>query len=186
MSDGASQEIRTLDVIRLGHPTLRQVADPVPEELFGSGWLHDLSLKMVRTMTEQEGVGLAGPQVAEALRLFVYWVPEDDDHPGITPTLIVNPEIRPIGADFEDGWEGCLSIPGLRGVVPRHRRIKVKARTLEGDSVSLTANGFHARVIQHETDHLDGVVFLDRMTDMASLAYEREWEHHVLGLEEQT
>lgn len=185
MADGASEETRNLDVIRLGHPTLRQVAEPVPEDLFGTDWLHKLSLNMVRTMSEQEGVGLAGPQVAEALRLFVYWVPEDDEQPGVKPTLIINPEIRATGASLEDGWEGCLSIPGLRGVVPRHQRIKVKARTLEGESLSLTANGFHARVLQHEADHLDGVVFLDRMTDMASLAFEREWEHHILGIEEQ-
>lgn len=184
MGDGSRPEDRILDVIRLGHPTLRQVADPVPEELFGSAWLHDLSVSMVRTMSAQQGVGLAGPQVAEALRLFVYWVPEDDLHDEIAPTVMVNPEIRPIGADIEEGWEGCLSIPGLRGVVPRHRRIKVKARTLEGEPISLTADGFQARVIQHEADHLDGVVFLDRMIDLASLAFEPEWERHVLALEE--
>ncbi len=185
MSGGSPEEARILDVIRLGHPTLRQVAEPLPEELFGSAWLHELSLNMVRTMCENDGVGLAGPQVAEALRLFVYWVPADDDQIGVEPTLLVNPEIRPTGTELEPGWEGCLSIPGLRGVVPRHTRIKVKARTFEGDSVSLTANGFHARVIQHEADHLDGRVFLDRMTDMGSLAFEREWEQHVLGVEEE-
>ncbi len=184
MGGEAPEEARALEVIRLGHPTLRQVADPVPEELFGSGWLHGLSLRMVRAMTEEEGVGLAGPQVAEALRLFVYWVPGDEHQAEIEPTMLVNPEVRPIGIGIEEGWEGCLSIPSLRGMVPRYERVKVKARTLEGASLSLTANGFHARVLQHEADHLDGVVFLDRMTDMASLAFESEWQHHVLGLEE--
>jgi peptide deformylase len=184
MAEGSRDEARVLDVIRLGHPVLRQVADPVPQDLFGSGWLHDLSMSMIRTMSDQQGVGLAAPQIAEALRLFVYWVPEDDLHAEIAPTVLVNPEVRPIGGDIEQGWEGCLSIPGLRGMVPRHRRIKVKACTFEGDPVSLTADGFHARVIQHETDHLDGVVFLDRMHDLDSLAFEPEWERYVLGDEE--
>ncbi len=86
-----------------------------------------------------------------------------------------------MGDEAEEGWEGCLSIPGLRGLVPRFRRIKVRARTIEGTPVSLTADGFHARVIQHEFDHLDGVVFLDRMTSTNSLAYEAEWERFVLS-----
>jgi peptide deformylase len=172
-----------LEVIRLGHPTLRSVAEPVPEEWFGSGRLVDLGRDMVHTMLEEQGVGLAGPQVAEAIRLFTYWVPESGDEPGIAPVILVNPEIRPVGEDVEQGWEGCLSIPGLRGIVPRYRRLKVKARTIEGDPVSLTADGFHARVIQHEYDHLDGIVFLDRMTSTRSLAFEPEWETYVLAAE---
>ena len=81
---------------------------------------------------------------------------------------------------MEEGWEGCLSIPGLRGLVSRPRRVKIKARTVDGEPISLTADGFHARVIQHENDHLDGVVFLDRMTSTHSLAFEHEWERYVL------
>jgi peptide deformylase len=138
---------------------------------------------MVQTMIEGQGVGLAAPQVAEGLRLFAYWVPESDEHPEIAPTILVNPDVRPTGDRVEEDWEGCLSIPGLRGLVPRARRVKVKARTVEGDAVSLTADGFHARVIQHEYDHLDGVVFLDRMTSSRSLAFEPEWERFVLGVE---
>ncbi len=101
--------------------------------------------------------------------------------PRSRPSVLVNPEIRPVGDDLEDGWEGCLSIPGLRGIVPRYRRLKVKARTVDGEPVSLTADGFHARVIQHEYDHLDGIVFLDRMTSTRSLAFEPEWEKFVLA-----
>ena len=172
-----------LEVVRLGHPVLRSVADEVPEEWFGSGRLADLGRAMVRTMIEDQGVGLAAPQVAEALRLFTYWVPETDKDPEIAPTVLVNPEIRAIGDGEDEGWEGCLSIPGLRGLVPRPHRIKVKARTVEGEHVSLTADGFHARVIQHENDHLDGVVFLDRMTSTHSLAFEPEWERYVLASE---
>ena len=178
-----TDEARLLEVIRLGHPVLRSVAEQVPEDWFGSGRLADLGRDMVRTMVEEDGVGLAAPQVAEGLRLFSYWVPESDDSPEIAPTVLVNPEIRPVGDEAQEGWEGCLSIPGLRGLVPRFRRIKVRARTLEGEPVSLTADGFHARVIQHEFDHLDGVVFLDRMTSTNSLAYEAEWERFVLSAE---
>jgi peptide deformylase len=171
----------SLEVIRLGHPLLRQVAEPVPEEWFGSGRLQSLAASLIQTMLCEEGVGLAAPQVAESLRLFAYWMPSSDDMEGIEPTVLVNPEFRPTGKDMDDGWEGCLSIPGLRGMVPRHRRIKVKGRTVEGDPVSLTADDFHARVIQHEYDHLDGIVYLDRMTSPQSLTFEDEWERYVLN-----
>ena len=131
-------------------------------------------------MLEEEGVGLAAPQVAEGVRLFVYWVPAMAGSSEVPPTLLVNPQLRVIGDDMEEGWEGCLSIPGLRGLVPRHARIKVKSRNAEGETVSLTADGFHARVLQHEADHLDGVVFLDRMTSTRTLTFEAEWEQYVL------
>lgn len=176
-----SSESRLLEVVRLGHPALRSVAEPVTEDWFSSGRLADLGRDMIRTMMEEHGVGLAAPQVAEDIRLFTYWVPETDDEPEIPPVVLVNPEIRPVGEDIEEGWEGCLSIPGLRGMVPRYRRLKVKARTIDGDPISLTADGFHARVIQHEYDHLDGIVFLDRMVSNRSLAFETEWERYVLA-----
>lgn len=179
MTEG-STVARLLEVIRLGHPVLRSVAEPVPEEWLGSERLRRLGQDLVHTMLEEDGVGLAAPQVAEPLRLFAYWMPTDDDSDGLAPTVLVNPEIRAIGTDIVDGWEGCLSIPGLRGVVPRQQRIKVKALTVDGESVSFTADGFHARVIQHESDHLDGVVFLDRMTSTMSLAFEPEWERYIL------
>lgn len=172
-----------LEVVRLGHPVLRSAAEEVPEDWFGSARLADLASAMVHTMIEEQGVGLAAPQVAESLRLFAYWVPATDDDPEIAPTILVNPEVRSIGDDIVEGWEGCLSIPGLRGLVPRPRRVKLKARSVDGEPISLTADGFHARVIQHENDHLDGVVFLDRMTSTHSLAFEPEWERYVLKAE---
>ena len=171
-------EPRLLEVIRLGHPVLRSVAESVPEEWFASGRLEELGRNLIRTMLEEEGVGLAAPQVAEELRLFSYWLPAHGDEPEIEPTIVVNPEIRVVDPVLEEGWEGCLSIPGLRGVVPRARRIKVRGRTVDGEVLSLTADGFHARVIQHEFDHLDGVVFLDRMTSTQSLTFEEEWERY--------
>jgi len=171
---------RLLEVIRLGHPVLRAVAEPVPEEWFGSGRLHELGEDLIHTMLEEEGVGLAAPQVAEPLRLFAYWLPGSDTAAELAPAVLVNPEIRAIGEELVEGWEGCLSIPGLRGLVPRHDRIKLKARTVEGEPISLTADSFHARVLQHEFDHLDGIVFLDRMGSPRSLAFEPEWERYVL------
>jgi len=177
-------QAQKLRVIRLGHPVLRKIAEPVPEDLLDSGRLHNLAADLVHTMRLEEGVGLAAPQVAESLRLFAYWLPGEDE-PEVEPTVIVNPEIRPVGGEMEEGWEGCLSIPGLRGLVPRYRRIKVKGRAVSGEPVSLTADGFHARVLQHEYDHLDGIVFLDRMTAMRSLAYEPEWEQYLLTGEDE-
>jgi peptide deformylase len=173
-----------LEVVRLGHPVLRSVAEPVPEELFDTGRLADFARDLVRTMLTSDGVGLAAPQVAEPLRLFAYWVPAVGDEPEVEPRVLINPEIRAIGDETEEGWEGCLSIPGLRGLVPRHPRIKVKARSVDGEQISLTANSFHARVIQHEYDHLDGIVFLDRMASAQSLTFEDEWERYVLSAEQ--
>lgn len=172
---------RLLEVIRLGHPLLRAAAEPVPEDWFDTGRLHQMGADLIHTMIEEQGVGLAAPQVAEPLRLFAYWVPGTDDSAEVSPTVVVNPEIRPVGDELVEGWEGCLSVPGLRGVVPRFQRIKVRGRTVTGEPLSLTADAFQARVIQHEYDHLDGVVFLDRMTSALSLAFEEEWERYVLA-----
>ena len=174
-------EPRLLEVIRLGHPVLRSVAEPVPKEWFAGGRLEELGQNLSRTMLEEEGVGLAAPQVAEELRLFAYWLPAQGGNPEIEPTIVVNPEIRLVDPELEEDWEGCLSIPGLRGLVPRARRIKVKGRTVDGQTLSFTADGFQARVIQHEFDHLDGVVFLDRMTSVRSLAFEEEWERYIVA-----
>jgi peptide deformylase len=180
VAEASIPDSHLLTVVQLGHPVLRQIAEPVPESWFSSERLINLGSDLVHTMLEEQGVGLAAPQVAEGLRLFSYWLPADDEQQGLPPTVIANPEIKIVEDELEQGWEGCLSIPGLRGLVPRHRRIKVKGRSLEGDPISITADGFHARVIQHEFDHLDGIVFLDRMTDTRSLAFEPEWEEFVL------
>ncbi len=178
---GPEPGTRRLQVVRLGHPALRTVAEPVPDEWIDSGRLLQLGRDLIHTMLVSDGVGLAAPQVAEPLRLFAYWVPAHAGDVAVPPTVLVNPELRFVGDDTEDGWEGCLSIPDLRGLVPRHRRIKVKAQGVDGEPISITADSFHARVIQHEHDHLDGIVFLDRMTSARSLAFEDEWERYILA-----
>ena len=174
-------DARRLEVVRLGHPALRTVAESVPEEWLDSGRLHQLGHDLIHTMLIADGVGLAAPQVAEPLRLFAYWVPAHAGEAAVPPTVLVNPELRFVGDDTEEGWEGCLSIPDLRGLVPRHRRIKVKARRVDGEPISVTADSFHARVIQHEYDHLDGIVVLDRTSSPRSLAFEDEWERYILS-----
>ncbi|MGQ9495026.1 MAG: peptide deformylase [Thermoanaerobaculaceae bacterium] len=174
--DGAVGRIR--QVVRLGHPVLRQRAQEVSEEKFATRKLRELAQDLVRTMHAASGVGLAAPQIAVPLRVFAYYVPKDYGEE-VHPRVLVNPSLTPLGEAMEADWEGCLSVPGLRGLVPRFRRISVQARSVEGEKVRFVATDFHARVIQHEYDHLDGVVFLDRMQDLSSLAFETEWERYI-------
>jgi peptide deformylase len=134
-------------------------------------------------MNEYHGVGLAAPQVHESVRLFVAGFPSrrddhDDDDSRVPQMVIINPEITPLSADVDEDWEGCLSIPEVRGRVTRPREIDVKAYDRRGRRVSLHARGFTARVIQHETDHLDGVLFLDRMTSFETLTYLDEFNRY--------
>ena len=173
-----SADGRRRTIVRLGHPVLRQRAEEVPAERFGTRFLRDLGRDLVRTMFEDNGVGLAAPQIAVPVRVFAYYLPREGAVEEIPPRVLVNPVLTLEGQATEPGWEGCLSVPGLRGIVPRHARITVSAVDVDGVPVSFQAEGFHARVIQHEFDHLDGIVFLDRMTDLSSLAYEEELEHH--------
>lgn len=173
-SDGKVREI-----VRLGHPVLRVRCDEVDPARFGTRMLRDLGRDLVRTMYEDSGVGLAAPQIAVPLRVFAYYVPKEGSVEEVPPRVLVNPVLSLEGPADELGWEGCLSIPGLRGLVPRHTRLTVRAVDVEGEPLEFAAEGFHARVIQHEFDHLDGVMFLDRMRDLASLSYEEEWDRYV-------
>ena len=135
---------------------------------------------MVETMYEYEGVGLAAPQVHVPLRLAVLEVPGSDERTRaeVPLTVLVNPQVTPVGDEKLDGWEGCLSIPGLRGRVPRFSRVVLEALDRDGRPYRVEAEDFHARVIQHECDHLDGGVYLDRMDGMRSLCFLEEWERH--------
>ena len=170
----------------MGHPVLRTKVKPVVPADITRAPIQQLIDDMVQTMLEYSGVGLAAPQVHEELRLFVAQVIRDDDEEesgdSARPEVmaLINPEITPVGRHVEEDWEGCLSIPDLRGLVPRHRDIKVKAFDRTGKRVEVDASGYMARVIQHETDHLDGVLFLDRMKSFESLSFIEEYaRYHV-------
>ncbi len=163
-------------IVRLGHPVLRERAAEVGPERLGTRFLRDLGRDLVRTMFEDSGVGLAAPQVAVPLRVFAYYLPGEGERDELPPRVLVNPRLTPLGEPTEIGWEGCLSLPGLRGMVARHPRVHVSAVDVEGNPLAFEAEGFHARVIQHEADHLDGVMFVDRMRDMSSLTFEEEWD----------
>src|SRR5215471_11036955 len=172
-----------LKVARMGHPVLRARATPIDPADITSPRIQRLIDDMFETMGEYNGVGLAAPQVHEGLRLFVAGFPaktkereEDDSH--VPKMVIINPEITPIGATIEEDWEGCLSIPEIRGRVPRPREIEVKAYDRRGRRILIQARGVRARVIQHETDHLDGVLLLHRMTSLETLCYLDEVHRH--------
>ena len=163
-----------LKVARMGHPVLRERARPLDRSAFRDPLFQKLVDDMIDTMHEYHGVGLAGPQIHEGLRLFVALLDEEPG-PESETIVVVNPEITPVGTTTQEGWEGCLSIPDIRGMVPRFTEINVKALDRNGKGVELRLKNFPARVAQHETDHLDGVLFFDRMTSMKSLTFLDEY-----------
>lgn len=163
-----------LKVARLGHPVLRAKARPVDPDAIGTPAFQRLLDDMIETMHEYHGIGLAAPQVHEGLRVFIAGIEEHDRRTGettIVPLPIVNPEVTSLGRDLVEDWEGCLSIPDIRGRVPRHRRVRMRALDRDGRRVELELEDFAARVVQHETDHLDGVLFFDRMSGFESLTF---------------
>jgi len=161
----------------MGHPVLRERAQPLSPSDLRDPLLQKLIDDMVDTMHEYHGVGLAAPQIHEGLRLFVALLDEDPG-PKSEAAVLVNPEIVPSGSSKEEGWEGCLSVPDIRGMVSRFTDITVSALDRHGTPIELRLNKFSARVAQHETDHLDGVLFLDRMTSMQSLTYLDEYSRY--------
>jgi len=163
-----------LKVARMGHPVLRERARPVERSAFRDPLFQKLVDDMIDTMHEYHGVGLASPQIHEGLRLFVALL-DDEPGPDSEAVVVINPEIAPVGATTQEGWEGCLSIPDIRGMVPRFTEITMKALDRNGKAVELRLKDFPARVAQHETDHLDGILFFDRMTSMASLTFLDEY-----------
>ena len=170
-----------LKVARMGHPVLRAKALPVPPNQILSAPIQRLIDDMFETMREYSGIGLAAPQVHQGLRVFVAGlregdvgqaVPDDGEMPFMA---LINPELTMVGEANEEGWEGCLSIPDIRGLVPRAPAVRVQAFDRAGQRVSFTASGLPARVIQHENDHLDGVLFFDRMRSFEALAFIEEY-----------
>jgi peptide deformylase len=168
-----------LKVARMGHPVLRAVARPLDRAELRSAAMQRLIDDLLDTMVEYHGVGLAAPQVHESVRLFVASV-EPDARSGeeIEPVVFVNPEITIVDADAVEDWEGCLSIPDIRGRVPRARGITVRALDRTGERIEMRARDFPARVIQHETDHLDGVLFFDRMRSFETLTFLDEYSRY--------
>src|SRR5437867_13007805 len=174
-----------LKIAHMGHPVLRTAAGMVEDPT--APWVRQLVEDMVETMEDAGGTGLAAPQVHMPWRIVVFRVgPERlTDLPGDSEqelTVLVNPMIEPIGSERALGWEGCLSVPGLRGVVPRHLHIRYRWQTLDGATVEREAAGFHARVVQHECDHLDGILYPQRMTDLRLLVYLEELQRHPIDL----
>ena len=166
-----------LKVARMGHPVLRKKARTLDKTTLRNPLLQKLIDDMFDTMFEYHGVGLAAPQVHEDIRLFVGLL-DEDPNPDSEALALINPEIAPEGADKQEGWEGCLSIPDIRGMVPRFTSIVVKALDRNGHPIELRLKNFAARVAQHETDHLDGILFFDRMTSMQSLTFLDEYSRY--------
>ncbi len=167
-----------LKVSRMGHPVLRKKARALDKATVRTPAIQKLIDDMMETMEEYHGVGLAAPQVHEDVRLFVAALDMERGDEPTPPIALINPEITPVGTEIVDDWEGCLSIPDIRGKVPRHREIKVRAFDRDGERIELRARGFSARIIQHETDHLDGILFFDRMTAFETLTFLDEYSRY--------
>ena len=171
-----------LPIVRMGHPVLRAPAEPLPEARLREPEVQRLIDDMIETMRDADGVGLAAPQVGVAWQLFVYEaLDEEEPAAGIPLRVLVNPMVEPFPGELVYDWEGCLSIPDLRGLVPRHPAVRVRALDREGRPLAFSAEGFEARIVQHEFDHLNGVLFLDRMRDLHSLAFYEEWHEFLRG-----
>jgi peptide deformylase len=159
------------DILRMGDPRLLQVSAPVTD--FGPA-LHTLIADMFETMHAAQGAGLAAPQIGVPLRLVVFGferVQRYPDAPPVPPTVLINPVLTPLGDEMEEGWEGCLSVPGLRGVVARHARLHYAGVDPRQQPIDRTVDGFHARVVQHEVDHLDGVLYPMRVRDFTRFGF---------------
>ncbi len=185
-----------LKIARMGHPVLRGSAQPVSDPMAPD--IRRLVEDMIDTMDDAGGLGLAAPQVHIPRRVVIFHVPaarskapdapEENAHkdPAADPpedgpvpfTVLINPVIEVLDEEMETGWEGCLSVPGLTGLIPRHKRIRYSALTLDGQRLERVASGFHARVVQHECDHLDGILYPQRMTDLKVLGFVEEMQRY--------
>ncbi|PKQ06878.1 MAG: peptide deformylase [Alphaproteobacteria bacterium HGW-Alphaproteobacteria-12] len=169
-------------IARMGHPVLGGGAKPVPDP--AAPEVAALIRDMIETMIDANGAGLAAPQVYEPWRIVVFQAPESRSPEGAGEeetfdhtaplTVLINPEIEILTPEIEKGWEGCLSVPGLRGAVPRYTALRYRGWTPEGKKLERMARGFHARVVQHECDHLDGILYPQRMDDLTELIFESE------------
>lgn len=170
-----------LKIARMGHPVLRMVARPVPDPTAPE--VLAVVRDMLETLEDIAGAGLAAPQVHVSQRIVIFHVPPGRGDAAAVPlTVLVNPVIEPLTDETDLGWEGCLSVPGLRGLVPRCTNVRYRGFGLDGQIVDRTVSGFHARVVQHECDHLDGVLYPQRMTDLRHLVFESEMRHLVANM----
>ena len=162
----------TREILKMGHPTLLEVAKPV--EKFNTPELDSIIEDMIDTMQENDGAGLAAPQIGLGMQLVIFGFDSNERYPEadqIPFTVLINPVITPIGDEEEDGWEGCLSVPGLMGVVPRFKRIRYQGKDQHGNDIDREVDGFHARVVQHECDHLIGKLYPMRIRDFSQFGY---------------
>jgi peptide deformylase len=174
-----------LKIARMGHPVLAKRAEPVADP--SAPGIRRLVGDMIETMVDANGAGLAAPQVHVPLRVVVFQAPDDRSEPAPSDperfdhtaplTVLINPQIEVLGSGLEGGWEGCLSVPGLRGLVERPDHIRYRGYDQDGKLIERTASGFHARVVQHEVDHLDGILYPQRMKDLSKLIFESEVRH---------
>ena len=159
-------------ILKMGDPRLLRIAPPV--ERFATAGLRELVADMFETMRSVDGAGLAAPQIGVDLQLVIFGFSRSDRYPDAPPvpeTVLLNPVIEPIGDAIEEGWEGCLSVPGLRGVVPRFARVRYRGVDLDGRPIEREAEGFHARVVQHECDHLVGTLYPMRIRDFSRFGF---------------
>ena len=162
------------EILKMGDPRLLRIAPPVPPSMIGSAELETLIADMFETMHHANGVGLAAPQIGVDLQLVIFGFNSSERYPDAPPvpqTILINPVITPLSQDMEEGWEGCLSVPGLRGAVSRYTLIRYQGIDPKGERIDRTAEGFHARVVQHECDHLLGRLYPSRITDFSKFGY---------------
>ena len=162
-------------VLRMGDPILFQRAEPVVQ--FDTPELHALLQDMDDTMRSKNGAGIAAPQIGVSLQVVIFGVgpnPRYPDAEEVPYTMLINPTLEPIGAEMEEGWEGCLSVPGMRGVVPRYSQLRYRGFDQYGIAIDRTVSGFHARVVQHETDHLFGILYPMRIRDLRNFGFNEE------------
>jgi peptide deformylase len=160
------------EVLKMGDPRLLAVAEPVRE--FGTPELENLLADMRDTMRDLDGAGLAAPQIGVGLRVVIFGMDYNPRYPDAAPvpyTVLINPQLTPLGDEMEDGWEGCLSVPGMRGVVPRYRALRYTGVDAQGEPIDRSVNDFHARVVQHEVDHLDGILYPLRIRDLTQFGF---------------
>jgi peptide deformylase len=174
-----------LKIAHMGNPVLRQRAAAIEDPT--APWVRRLAEDMIETMHDAGGTGLAAPQIHQPWRMVVFFVSGErlSDLPGDQPqelTILVNPLVELLGRERAFGWEGCLSVPGLRGIVPRHLRIRYSATGLDGEAIEREVEGFHARVVQHECDHLDGILYPQRLADARHLFFVEELQRHPIDL----